>query len=74
MLLEVDSEKRQALIDLLSLPDTPDLRRGHRQTVEGRADRHQMVHRLAANFVMWHQVQREEHAAEWESSAHQAHY
>ena len=69
MWLDVDNERRQALIDLLSRPDTPDLRRGHHQTVEGRADRYRLVHDLAASFVMWHQVQREEHVAEWESSA-----
>ena len=69
MLLEIDSEKRQALIDLLALPDAPDLHRGHHQTVEGRADRYEMLHDLAANFVQWHHIQREEHAAQWESSA-----
>jgi hypothetical protein len=55
-------EKRQALIDLLSLPDTPDLRRGHRRTVEGRADRHLMLNQLAASFIQWHMLQMEEMA------------
>lgn len=68
MLLDVDTEKRQALIDLLSLPDTPDLHRGHHLTVEGRADRFSIVHHLAASFVQWHQLQRDERAARWESS------
>jgi hypothetical protein len=35
----------------LSLPDTPDLHRSHRLTVEGRPDRYQLLPHLAAVFV-----------------------
>lgn len=54
------SERRQALIELLSLPDSPDLRRGHRLTIEGRADRHQILPRLAAAFVQQYLMDRDE--------------
>jgi hypothetical protein len=49
--VQPDSGRRQALVDLMSLPDTPDLHRGHRLTVEGRADRYQMLTYLTASFV-----------------------
>jgi hypothetical protein len=45
-------DRRQALVDLLSRPDSPDLHhRGNRITVEGRSDRYQMLPYLAASFV-----------------------
>ena len=44
-------ERRQAIIDLLSIPDSPDLHRGHRLTLEGRKDRYHLVPNLAAAFV-----------------------
>lgn len=59
-MISVNFERQQALIDLLSRPDSPDLRRGHRRTVEGRADRHLMLAGLAASFVQWHMMQLEE--------------
>jgi hypothetical protein len=46
-----DNDRRQALVDLMSIPDSPDLHRGHRITVEGRADRYQLLPYLAASFV-----------------------
>ena len=46
-----DLERRQAIVELLEIPDSPDLHRGHRLTVEGRADRFSMVRDLAAIFV-----------------------
>jgi hypothetical protein len=46
-----DMERRQAIIELLARPDAPDIHRGHRLTLEGRADRHQLVRDLAAAFV-----------------------
>jgi hypothetical protein len=49
--MQLDLERRQAIIDLLSLPDTPDLHRSHRLTFEGKQDRHQMLPHLAAVFV-----------------------
>jgi hypothetical protein len=49
--MHLDMERRQAIVDLLSLPDTPDLHRSHRLTVEGRPDRYQLLPHLAAVFV-----------------------
>ena len=47
-----DMDRRQALVDLLSRPDSPDLHhRGNRITVEGRSDRYLMLPYLAATFV-----------------------
>lgn len=65
MLLEVDSERRQALIELLAIPDDPAIRRGHHLTIEGRADRFALAHFLAASFVQWHRMQREERGDDW---------
>jgi hypothetical protein len=64
MLLEVDAERRQALIELLAIPDDPTLRRGHHLTIEGRSDRFALARSLAATFVQWHQIQREERGSE----------
>ena len=49
--MQPNSERWQAIVDLLSLPDPPDLRRSHRLTVEGRPDRHRLLPSLAAVFV-----------------------
>jgi hypothetical protein len=49
--VRAESGRRQALVELMSLPDTPDLHRGHRLTVEGREDRYQILTYLAASFV-----------------------
>ncbi len=62
MVFETSDERRQALIDLLSLPDTPDIKRGHRQTVEGRADRFGLVQHLTATFVQLHRIEVEDRA------------
>jgi hypothetical protein len=70
MLIDTNPEKRQALIDLMAMPDAPGIRRGHHMTVAGREDRHRMVHHLAASFVQWRRVQTEERAADWESMAY----
>jgi hypothetical protein len=59
-MFESEIERRQALIALLSLPDSPDLRRGHRLTFEGRADRHQILPHLAATFIQQHLVDLDE--------------
>jgi hypothetical protein len=67
MMLESEIEKRQALIALLSLPDSPDLRRGHRLTFEGRADRYRMLPHLTATFIQYHMVELEERGS-WKSS------
>ncbi len=57
---ESELDKRQALIDLLAMPDSPDLRRGHHVTIEGRSDRHRIVPHLAAMFIQQHMVEMEE--------------
>ena len=49
--MEPDMERRQAIIELLAIPDAPDLHRGHRLTIEGRSDRYNLVRHLAAAFV-----------------------
>ena len=59
-MLESDLQRRQALLQLLSLPDAPELRRGHCLTVEGRADRHQLVHKLANSFIQHYLMELEE--------------
>jgi len=47
-----DAERRQALFDLLMLPDPPELRRrGHRTTVEGRSNRYQQLSYLTSTFI-----------------------
>jgi len=59
-MLDSDLQRRQALLQLLSLPDAPELHRGHSVTVEGRADRHQLVHKLANCFIQHYLMELEE--------------
>jgi hypothetical protein len=64
--MAVDQERWQAVVDLLSVPDSADLRRTHRRTCEGRPDRHRMLPYLAAAFVqtkLLEQSEREELSA-----------
>jgi hypothetical protein len=49
--MESDMIRRQAIAELLAIPDTPDLRRGHRITVEGRPDRYRQISYLASVFI-----------------------
>jgi hypothetical protein len=49
--VQADIARRQAIADLLSLPDAPDLHRGYRQTLEGLPDRYNWVPRLAAAYI-----------------------
>jgi len=53
--------RRQALVELLALPDTPDLRRGHHLTVEGRPNRYAVIAELASAFIQRHKVEQDEH-------------
>ena len=62
-MLDHQLRRRQALVELLSLPDSPDLRRGHHLTVEGRPNRHEVVAELASIFIQRHKVDQEEHVA-----------
>lgn len=64
-MIAIDTERRQALIDLMSLADAPEMRRGHHRTLEGRADRHLMLRDLAARFVQWHMIELEERTTSW---------
>jgi hypothetical protein len=65
-----NAERRQAVIDLLALPDEAALHhRGYHLTIEGRADRHQILGALAARFVQFHLIEQDEREAESESSA-----
>jgi hypothetical protein len=49
--MTADIERRQAIVDLLSIPDPAPLRRGHRFVLPGKPDRHQQLPLLAAAFV-----------------------
>ena len=49
--MNAELERRQAIVDLLSIPDAPHLRRSHRLTLPGKPDRHRLVPVLAAAFV-----------------------
>lgn len=49
--MQSDIERRQAICELLSLPDAPDLRRGYRQTIEGTPARYRLVPQLTAAFI-----------------------
>ena len=51
MQVHIDFERRQAIAELLAQPDPPELRRGHRLRVEGKADRFAMVQTIAAAYV-----------------------
>jgi hypothetical protein len=66
--VQPDIERRQAIVELLSMPDSPDLHRSHRLTVEGRPDRHQLVPQLAAAFVQARLLDLREREALRESS------
>lgn len=61
--MQPNSERQQAIVDLLSLPDPPDLRRSHRLTVEGSPDRHQLLPALAAVFVQARMLELQEREA-----------
>jgi len=49
--MESDIERRLAIVDLLSRPDGPELRRGHRLILEGKDDHYQLVPQLASVFI-----------------------
>jgi hypothetical protein len=46
-----DTERRHALVELLSRPDPTDVKRGHRIILEGCPHRHVQLPRLAAAYV-----------------------
>ena len=49
--LASDISRRQALYELLTTPDPPDLHRGFVLRLEGKPDRHQLLQQLADAFV-----------------------
>jgi hypothetical protein len=49
--MHADIERRQAICELLSRPDDPHLRRGHRRTLEGNPARYKLVPQLTATFI-----------------------
>ena len=49
--MNADLERRQAIVELLSMPDPPRLHRSHRLILSGKPDRHQLVPVLTAAFV-----------------------
>jgi len=49
--MDDDLVRRQALYELLAVPDPPDLHRGFVRRLEGKPDRHAQLPLLAANFV-----------------------
>ena len=56
----VDAERQAAILELMAMPDPPDLEpRTHSVTVEGRADRFAVINRLAAVYVAHDHVQRQ---------------
>jgi hypothetical protein len=63
-MLHRDSERRLAIVELLALPDPPDLRRGYRVRLEGRGDRYDQVPMLSAAFVQAKLLELQERRAE----------
>jgi hypothetical protein len=51
MVTLAEIERRQALIELMTLPDEASLRRGHRLVFEGRPDRYRLCPMLAAAYA-----------------------
>lgn len=49
--------RQPALIDLLSIHDTDDIRRRYHLTLEGKPDRHGMVLHLASTFIQHHRLE-----------------
>jgi hypothetical protein len=49
--MDSDLIRRQALYELMAVPDPPDLRRGFIRVLDGKPDRHAQLPLLAAKFV-----------------------
>lgn len=49
--MDADLVRRQALCELLAVPDPPDLHRGFVRRLEGKPDRHAQLPLLASKFV-----------------------
>ena len=49
--MNVDLQRRQALIELLAIPDSFDALRTHRLTLPGKPDRYERVPQLTAVFI-----------------------
>lgn len=48
---DADLARRYALYELLTMPDPPDIRRGHILRFEGKPERHRLLPYLASAFV-----------------------
>jgi hypothetical protein len=48
---DADLSRRQALYELLAIPDPPDIHRGHVLRFQGKPGRHRLLPQLAAAFV-----------------------
>jgi hypothetical protein len=48
---DADLSRRQALYELLAIPDPPDIHRGHVLRFQGKPERHRLLPQLAAAFV-----------------------
>lgn len=64
MNLHIDFERRQAIAELLAQPDPPELHRGHRLSVQGKADRFSVAQILAAAYVQRRMLELQERRAE----------
>jgi hypothetical protein len=62
--LHIDFERRQAIAELLAQPDPPELCRGHRLRLEGKAERFSMVQTIAAAYVQTRLLALQERRAE----------
>ena len=63
-MLHRDSERRLAIVELLALPDPPELRRGYRLRLDGKGDRYDQVPMLSAAFVQAKLLELQERRAE----------
>jgi len=69
---EHDIERRQALCELLTLPDPPHIRRGFIMRFEGKPDRHQLLQHVTAMFVQSKLLAQHERTAVYEDDWRQA--
>ena len=65
---EEQTARQQALIDLLSIGDSDDIRRKHHLRLEGKPDRHAIVPQLASTFIQRHLLEGDVRAAELQES------
>ena len=59
--VDLDFERRLAIVELLAHPDPPELRRGHRLRLEGKPDRYSLVQSVSAVYVQKKLLELQEH-------------